>query len=177
MLNNKTITSSYIYQDYSTSESKHFGQIQNKATYYKISQNNKSPFLFNRPSTNHGPWPKTLNRKNIYTKHLLCTKGMISERINGQDLYMISFIVCYLTGKMCNCTNSISLAHNHRVCGCYVEPCSDLICFFRFIRIWYWVAPYQSHTVFLFFTIKQLLFTIYYSMDLIGVKITGQLQR
>lgn len=41
---------------------------------------------------------------------------------------MISFIVCYQTGKMFNCTSSISLADNHRVRLCYVEPCSGLIC-------------------------------------------------
>lgn len=43
--------------------------------------------------------------------------------------YTGDFFHCTLsTRNMFNCTSSASLAHNHRLCSCYVEPYSDPTC-------------------------------------------------
>ena len=57
----------------------------------------KSPFLFNFSARNRSLAKKHLTDK-IYTKHLLCTKGKISERINGLNLYR-DFFHCMLSTR------------------------------------------------------------------------------
>lgn len=71
---------------------------------------------------------KPLIRQNKYKACVAYKRQAIWKNKWLDFIQGISFIVHYLPANMFNCTSSVSLAHNHRLCSCYVEPYSDPIC-------------------------------------------------